>query len=834
MLRKYLIYVLVSFALLLGGARAFAQSDVLVSGRVTSSVDKGPLAGVEIYIFKTVGDGLYEFERAEQMYEGGYVPEGLFKYVMTRQDGEYELTVPMYGSLIFYKHPFKPVLVKVRGKNNINVVIEATRILDDAKVVAEGKKMTKKGKVVGFGNKFAVKNFPYFIKTDQLGDVEGPGRTNSRLVTQVFLTNADGTDTLEYFPPRVYDGAQFHETQYHWRRDSLYKIADRLPRLTPERDSLMFNLQFSVEHPEELYFCKAHVWLQDYIKTYYCDTLELLNTGRVSRPFQFLEYSLGHGVLDPMEYYKEPRRERIATPKNMKLKFRVESAQLDMSDKQTAASLDSLKQELMAISADPASILREIHFHGFASPEGPYAKNQDLAQRRTATVKENVLSCLPARTLDRVYSTSKGEVSPWTLVADQLEADSLYDDAQQLCDIIAQSPGDIGAQGYKIRKLKNYKKTVAPRLEDLRVVKCEYIAEVSRFLTSDEILDRYLSDPDFAEGRKILTLNEYWHLFRLIKDKEELEKLYKMALDASYKAEREYWALPANLLAVSKLERKELDTLLLKPFINEQRSLNYSEMDMETGLRRRINADPIIVNQILMHMLAKNYVRAEEMSSMIATKHPMLRAVVRCLGGYLDLENPEDRQLLDKIAESSTRNKVIMNLYAEKFDSTTVAALRQLPPDEPLTMYLKAQRLCLQHSNQAMLMRAAEFDREDDPYFRHPDDKEIPTATDEEIDAVRKSIYDLEQEISIYRDMGLTDEVAVIEQDIQRAKNTLKDMENRVPIIDPVPCRAYEAAYIYLKTCFEKDKNFIKTAKADADINEDLLNDVLGIKQEKK
>ena len=219
---------------------------------------------------------------------------------------------------------------------------------------------------------------------------------------------------------------------------------------------------------------------------------------------------------------------------------------------------------------------------------------------------------------------------------------------------------------------------------------------------------------------------------------------------------------------------------------------------------------------------------------MIATKHPMLRAVVRCLGGYLDLENPEDRQLLDKIAESSTRNKVIMNLYAEKFDSTTVAALRQLPPDEPLTMYLKAQRLCLQHSNQAMLMRAAEFDREDDPYFRHPDDKEIPTATDEEIDAVRKSIYDLEQEISIYRDMGLTDEVAVIEQDIQRAKNTLKDMENRVPIIDPVPCRAYEAAYIYLKTCFEKDKNFIKTAKADADINEDLLNEVLGIKQEKK
>lgn len=779
MLRRYLLLVSTCLALLLSGASAFAQSEVLVSGRVTSKSDKGPLAGTEIYIFKTVGDGLYEFDRAQQMYESGYVPEGLFKYVMSRQDGEYELTIPDSGSLIFYKHPFKPVFVKVRGRNNIDVVIDATRILDEATVVAEGKKMTKKGKVVGFGNKFAVKNFPYFIKKEKLGDVEGPGRTNARLVTQLFLINADGTDTLEYFTPRVYDGEQFHQTQYHWRRDTLYHLAEHMPRLTADRDSLMFNIQFNVDHPEELYFCKAHIWIEDYIKTYYCDTLELLNTGRVSRPFQFLEYSLGHGELDPMEYYKEPRRERITTPKTMKLKFKVESAQLDMTDAQTVASLDSLKNELAVIVADPASVLKEIHFHGFASPEGPYKKNQDLAHRRTATVKENVLSCLPSRTLDRVYSTSRGEVSPWALVAEHLEADSQLSDAKSVRDIIAQHPQDIGAQGFKIRKLKNYKRTIVPYLRDLRMVKCEYIAEVSRFLTPDEILARYNSDPDFATGVKDLTLNEYWHLFKLIKDKDELEKLYKLALDASLKAEREYWALPANLLAVNKLERKELDTLLLKPFINEQRTLNYSEMDMQTGVRRTVNADAIIVNQIMMFMLAKNYVRAEEMSSIIASKHPMLRAVVRCIGGYMDFANPEDRQLMEKISQSSPRNKVIMNLYAERFDSTTVNALNSLPADDALTLYLKAQRLCLQYSNQAFLMRSADFNREEDPDFKHPD--EVEFSMDE-----------------------------------------------------PIPYSVYEVAYIYLKRCFEKDRKFILTAKADADINEDLLNDVLGIKQEKK
>ena len=834
MRHRHLAFVVMLLVLLSGGTRVHAQSDVLVSGRVTSSVDGGPMAGVEVYIFKTVGDGMYEYKRAGQMYESGYVPEGLVRDVMSRQDGEYELTVPMYGALLFYKHPFKPVLVKVRGRNRHDVVIEATRVIPDAKIVEEGKKITRKGKVIGFGNKFTVKDFPYFIDVARLGDVQGAGRTNARLVTQMFLTDADGTDTLEYYSPRVYDGEQFHQTQYHWRRDRLYEIADSLPRLTPDRDTVMFNLQFKVDHPEQLYFCKANIWIQDYIKTYYRDTIELLNTGRVSRPFQFLEYSFAHGELDPQAYYKEPRRELVATPKNMKLKFRKESAQLDMSDRKTAAALDSLKEELRHISSDPASALKEIHFQGFASPEGPYEKNLALSRDRTSTVKGNVLSCLPSETLSRVYSTSSGSVAPWSQVADMLEADSFVSEAEKMREIIRKHSGNIGAQGFLIRKLNFYRKLVVPRLEVLRVVKCEYIAEISRYLTPEEILLRYNSDPDFASGKKLMTLNEYWHLFRLIKDSQELERLYRLALDASFKAEREYWALPANYLAVTMLEKKQTDTLLLKPFINENRPLNYSEMDMDTGKRRIVNAEAVVVNQILMFMSVRNYVRAEELSSIVAHSHPMLRAIVCCLGGYLDPDKPEDMALIDMIGGSSPRNKVIVNLFTEKFDSTTVAALNRLPQDEALTLYLKAQRLCLQHSNQAVFMRGADFNRDEDPGFRHPDDKEIPAATDEEIAAARKSLQDLEMEALAYRQMGMTEEVQSVEKDIRKARSALEDMENRVPMVDPAPCKVYDAAYIYLKSCFEKDKRFILTAKSDADINEDLLNDVLGIKQVKK
>ena len=830
-MKKAILMISLLVSALLGGVSGYAQSGIMVMGKVTGRTDGGPLAGTRIFIFKTVGEGVYEYERAMGMYESDYVPEGACRDAISQRDGEYELTVPSGGSLLFYKAPFKPVLVHVKGRNRHNVVIEDTRMITEVTVEAEGRKTTRKGKVVGFGNKFSVKDFPYFLKKEMMGEVEGVGKTNARLVTQMFLTTADSQDTLRYFPPRVYDGAQFHRTQYLWSNDLFYGIADTLPRLTSETDSVMFNVQFKVDRPEELYFCKAHVWIEDYIKTYYRDTIELLNTGRVSRPFQFLEYSFERGRLDSQEYYKPPRRELVLTPKDMSIKFRIGSSEIDLSDPQTKYSLNALKEEISAVCRDSASALKEIHFKGYASPDGVYEKNIDLSRRRTMVVMEEVLSAIPDDRLLRVYHTSSGEVSSWLEVASMLEENSFSDEAAQIRAAVAKYPRDIDAQGREIRNMKQYRRVVAPLLPSLRHVRCEYLTEVFRYLTPEEILSRYNTDADYRNGKKLLTLNEYWHLFNLVSDEKQLESLYQRALDASFKAEREYWALPANHLASLYIGRKQADTTLLAPFINEKRPLNYSQMDMETGQRRIINPEGIIINQVQMYLLSKNYVRAEELSSMLERSQPMLRAIVRCLGGYLDPDDPADRVLVEQIRESSPRNKVIINLFSEQFDSTTVAALNKLPSDEALTFYLKAQRLCLQHSNQVYLMKAADFDREEDPYLRLPDDKEIPAATQEDIDALIKKIDETVLEMEMFRAMGLEDEVSLMEKEVGQLRVMVEAMQNKEPVIERVECKAYDAAYIYLQECFARDKRFILTAKADADINEDLLNDVLGIKQ---
>ena len=835
--------VLLFFISLFIGVSAFAQDEVLVMGNVISSVDDSPLPGVEIFVFKTVAAGQQEYARALEMFEGGYVPEGGYISKYNMQDGSFEFNAQANGSLIFYKFPFKPVYVKIRGRNKIpTVTIEATTVLDEAMLEEEGVKKTRKGKPVAHGNSFKI-NENYYFDKERMGEVEGVGKTNSRLVSQVFIVNSDGTDTLRYFPPRVHDGEQFHQTQVHWRNDYLYELADPVERFDEKKDSLQFAVSFEVDDPTALYYVKANIWIEDYIKVYYRDSVTLFNTGRVSRPFQFLEYSFDQCQVNPEDYKKLPKREQVQTPKNMKLQFQVGKAELDKSDEATMAALDSLKEELIQICNDPAATLVDLHFKGYASPDGVYEKNRDLSDRRTKVVQQEVEAVLPRAKRERAFRTAKGFVAPWTDVADILEKDSLLTEAAEIRAIVEQNPGNMDKQGALIKRLPYYNSKIRDVLPALRSVKCEHIAEVYRFLTPEEILKKYQTDEGFRAGRKLMTLNEYWNLFQLVNDPKELESLYIRGLAAAIKAEREPWALPANNLAVTYLKRKQMDTTILQPFIKEQFGVNFMLTDAkDPNVKRKYNDDAIVANQVQMFMLAKKYSRAEEMTSIIENEHPKLRAIVRCLGGFIDFNDPAEQKTVEIIKQSSPRNEVIIDLYRfdpydrAKMDTLvveTVAALQKLPQDQALTDYLKVQRFCLQYDNDVMKMRNEHFNREEDPSFSHPKDEIIPPPSPEDIEQQRGVVKNLEEEIALFRDMGI--DVSAMEPELTSARNLLEGMRKGEATLVPYEeSSVYEAAYIYLKRCFERDPKMIKTAQADYDIAEDLLNDVLGIKKEKK
>ena len=828
--------ILIISLLLLSVLGAKAQ-EIIVMGKVVSTVDDEPLSGVVIFAFKTVGAAEYEYKRAMDIFNsdgGEYWPEGGAIDYRSMADGSYEFTAQANGALLFYHSPFKPELLKIKGKNQLPVVkIEATTVLDEATLVEEGKKKTKKGKPVAHGNSYSIEEYYYFDEA-RMGEVNGVGKTNARLVSQVYLTNSDGTDTIRYFTPRVYDGEQFHNTQYHWRKDNLYELADTLPRLTDDRDTIQFNVKFEVEDPLSLYYVKANIWIEDYIKTYYHDTLTIFNTGRVSRPFQFLEYSFDQCHVDRQKYYKAPKREQVSTPKNMKLQFLIGKADLDRSDPETMAALDSLKEELKMICADPAYTLTDLTFNGFSSPDGGYEKNRTLSNARTQTVFNEVWSVIPRSWQSRIFKEVKGFVAPWTDVADILEKQSLTEEAQKVRSIAEMYPNDMDKQGAEMKKLPFYTSKVVPILPELRSVKCEHKYIVFRFLSKEEILAKYEKDPDFRSGRKQFTLNEYWELFELVKDEKELEELYNRARVAAIRTEgkKNPWALPANHLAVNYLKRKQVDTLLLAPFIDERFRANYSITEM-SGERKILNDDAIVANQVQMLMLSKNYERAEELSSIIENEHPMLRAIVRCLGGYIDYDDPKEEATIELIKSSSPRNEVIINLYREQFDSTTVAALNKLNQNDPLTSYLRAQYLCLKYDGDVMKMRNDEFVRAEDPAFRHPKDEVLEAATPEAIEEFKAKMKEIE--LYIEEDAILGFDTTENEAKLEGMKETLAVMEKGEETIIPVDhCTVYDAAKVYLQQCFERDGKYVRTAQADYDISEELLNDVLGIKKDKK
>lgn len=69
---------------------------------------------------------------------------------------------------------------------------------------------------------------------------------------------------------------------------------------------------------------------------------------------------------------------------------------------------------------------------------------------------------------------------------------------------------------------------------------------------------------------------------------------------------------------------------------------------------------------------------------------------------------------LDQIEETTPRNKVLVRLARNQYDSVTVAALMQLPQEDALTDYLKAMRLCLQYQD-VYTMRNKSFNLAEDP-----------------------------------------------------------------------------------------------------------------------
>lgn len=674
-----------------------AQQMKRVTGHILDKTTGKPIdlkqVAVMVYGFNTVAQA----EDVKKQMDGDentfVVPDS---QAFPDDNGYYEISIPETGALIF-KADMKPaVLEKVNFRLEINVRIEMGNYIKTSTITAVRDQvgvLDPQGDIEG----------NYLKARSTISLPENSGKTNARMIVQPVLIDGATKDTLRYLKPMVMDGKEYHLTQLR-RMNYDYSLDPLNSYLSPDTlsaDAQIINWADTIylENPSRNYQVKGIILLEDYNLPYFRKDY-FLASSRLRRPLRFLEYSMDPYMLDPEQYRERAKREKRNTAGNMSLNFKVGKAQLAEDDIVGRAQIDSIKTVLLDIIHGEGSQLKEFHITGIASPDGPYAGNVNLAKKRMEYALNQIVSVLPKTVRDRVYMTTTASVAPWTAVAELLEADSLMTQAKAIRDIVAANPGTPDRQWGKIRALPYYRSLIVNYLPRLRSVRYQYGYEIFRELTPDEIMERWRSDEDYRSGRKKFALYEYWHLFQLVKDKDELEKLYRRAYDESIEANGRPWILAANSLAASYIARGVADTTLLSGFVDLRTpAVNFRLMRLDGNGYDIVNPEAVIANQMIMYVLSNDFRKAGQLTNILPSneKNRLVRAFALCLGGYYKGGNtPEQRrrarEVFETVSESSPLNRVVLALAmnTKTYDAVAEEAMADLPPDSALTDYLWA------------------------------------------------------------------------------------------------------------------------------------------------
>ncbi|MGL5958321.1 MAG: hypothetical protein ACRCZZ_06990 [Phocaeicola sp.] len=672
-----------------------AQRIQTISGRVLDKESKKPFrdAAVFIYAFNTVAE-------AEDAFQILNSDAGVAAVIISEeqevadQSGNYEIRVPDNGALIFKVDMSKPIMEKVEGRLEINVLLDAGLVLEDVTITGtlQDIKPTPKAPTM-IGNKLIL--YGTFPIPAQFG------KSNARLIIQPYVIDCETQDTIFYNRPLVYDGEEYRFTQnrrmaFDDSRDILTQFVQE-EKLTEKYMSIDWNDTVVVPDPKRNYNGTATVLLEDYTQIYFCKSM-LINTCEMKRPFKFLEFSFGQRVLNDEDYRERPKREKRNTSGNISLSFLVAKAELDSTNPENDIQLNKLKSDILEIINGEGTSLKEFHITGISSPEGSYSSNLNLAHRRVAFAQNSITSVIPKQMLARVYQNPQAKVAGWDQVAELLK-DTLPELSERIQAVVNQS-SNPDMQFSKISRMPEYSTVIKDVLPKLRTVKYEYKHEIFRELNPEEILHKYLNDADYRSGKKAFALYEYWHLFRMVKDTKELEELYKRAYRESEESNGQPWILAANNLAVSYLQRDTCDISILAPFIDKRtKGVNVTRTRMDGITREIINPEEVVGNQLAMSILSNDYEEASILAQILPNTpaNEKMIAFARCLGGYFrGGDTPEERKQsrnnFDLVRQSSPINNVVMQLAMENRGNNALAeqGLKDIDFESPIRWYLKA------------------------------------------------------------------------------------------------------------------------------------------------
>lgn len=579
----------------------------------------------------------------------------------TDEDGRFAIDVRSNTTLRFSMIGADPISIKVKGRNYLEVeMTEQDIFLGEATVKA--KRITDK--VTPEPTTIEVRGNYHIIRTRVRVPKEMFSH-DTRLVVQPIYNNVTRNE-LKLMKPMVYDARTYNRTQqrmYNFQIDStggdpLAKYITVKSKETREEDRSNDIIGYSdsiyMKDARDNAICEIYMAIENYHRIVYRDTTTIAR-GTVN-PLRWLNYSFGSSEITDSTLYPKAEKQMRDSKGQINLRFAIGKATLNTEDPQNVAEAEKLRQQIDVIRQTRDATLQALTISGTSSPDGRYTSNLRLAQQRMDFALKYLQGQVPAEMRKGMTFSSQAGVATWSDVAKLMRADSLFDEAKQVEELISRNSKSIDAQSRAMRRLPFYAKLLEGKyLPQLRRVDYTMNYSIFRQLTPEEIKVLY------AEDYRQLSRFEFFQLYRNEKDPVQKEKELRQALEI-YPS----FMVAANDLQALLIDRQASDPELLAPFAGERAPavLNTNHAIALLAAGRYSAADSAMV-----------FVPQNE-------QYKLLHAVTGALNGRYQ-EN------FATVANTGRQNELVM-LLAMKRNKEALELSKSLPDDKAISHYLRA------------------------------------------------------------------------------------------------------------------------------------------------
>ncbi len=553
---------------------------------------------------------------------------------VTNEDGKYLVKIDSEGTLLFSSLGYDEKQVAVHGELTVDVVLEPSAVALQ-EVVVSAKRITDN--VVPEPTDIEVKGNYFHIKTR----VKIPKElfsTDARMIIQPGIYNVTRGKMI-FLSPLVFDGQEYAITQermydYDVKQDPLAQYVKIKASSSRKDDLVGYNDSTYVENPNDDFRCDMMVAMENYNRVLYRDTFVIARG--VVNPLRFLEYEIPGSAVKNESFFPQPEMQLRDTKGDVNLTFPVNKSQLNLNDGNNREEMNRLIARLRVVENDPNARLKSFSIAGTASPEGNYAKNEQLAQQRMSSAMELVLQELNESTRRQLEIGTKASVETWDRVVALLRADGKSQEADAIQAVIDKYPDDPNRQSRGVVALPFYRPLITEQyLPQLRRVSYELLFSQYRYLTDDEIKELY------RENSGDLTRNEFWRLYNMADSKAEREAICRRALEVYPK-----FLVAATDLAAMLIEQGKPDAELLVPY------LGMKEIPDETRL-----------NQVIAWLSVGKFVQADSLAAELPDTGAYHKAKV-----YSAALNGRYEEVIQEISAESPFNEVLMLLAIKAND----------------------------------------------------------------------------------------------------------------------------------------------------------------------